>query len=338
MPPMGGYRLEIVVVSVALTGVAACFFRSTDAKRPDGIGGAECPQLELGEPGGWRHTGSKVTVSMGDPHHGGDDIMINPGDEAVVSAKFAYGGVSKDLEDEDIDLWIRRGECGPWKNVATARTDDDGRVAIEVPWEHVMEEGMYPYAMVARGDHSYAEGTVFVVAPATRVVVFDVDGTLTSGNSELIELLVLGEEPETMPDAAAIVNAYVDAGYLPVYLTGRMYFLREGTLHWMRRKGFPPGVMYTANEWTSTTPGRPFIGKFKTNLLRDLIEGAQVDIVHAYGNAKTDVCAYAEAGIDPSVIYIIGPYGGHACDGGAPSQVVKSYADQMKAVPIPPVR
>jgi phosphatidate phosphatase PAH1 len=323
---------------VAMVVVAGCWFRATNAERPDGIGAKECPQLELGDEVEWRHTGSKVTVSLGAPHHGGDDIMINPGKKAIVSAKFAYGDVSKDLEEEDIDLWIKRGECGHWKKVATAQTDDDGRVSMEVPWEHVMEEGMYPYAMVARGDHSFAEGTVFVVPPATKVVVFDVDGTLTSGNSELIELLIAGDEPEMMPDASTIVNAYVDAGYLPVYLTGRMYFLREGTLHWMRRMGFPPGVMYTANDWRNTTPGRPFIGKFKTNLLRDLIDEAGIDIVHAYGNAKTDVCAYADAGIDPAITYIIGPYGGHTCDGHGPSQAVESYADQMNTVPIPPVR
>ena len=325
-------------VATLIAAACGCSYRATDAERPTGIGEASCPQLELGAEGKWRHTSSSVAAALGTPHHGGDDILINPGSKAIVSAKFAYGSVSKDLEDEDVELWIKRGECGHWKTVATARTDDDGRVSMEAPWEHVMEQGTYPYAIVARGDHTYAEGTVFVVPKHTKVVVFDVDGTLTSGNSELIELLVLGEEPEVMPDAPSIVNKYVDAGYLPVYLTGRMYFLREGTLHWMGRKGFPRGVMYTSNEWRNTTPGRRFIGKFKTNLLRDLIELAHVDIVHAYGNAKTDVCAYADAGIDPSVTYIIGPYGGHTCEGHAPSQAVASYADQLKTVEIPPVK
>jgi len=50
-----------------------------------------------------------------------------------------------------------------------------------------------------------------------------------------------------------------------------------------------------------------------------------VVVAAAYGNALTDVCAYAEAGIPPARTFIIGPHAGAACDRSSVTQAVRTY-------------
>jgi hypothetical protein len=61
---------------------------------------------------GWRRRGQRriqivspspiVAGRAGRVSHSRNDVIVNPKTETVIERKFAYGRVSKDLEDEDV--------------------------------------------------------------------------------------------------------------------------------------------------------------------------------------------------------------------------------------------
>lgn len=53
----------------------------------------------------------------------------------------------------------------------------------------------------------------------------------------------------------------------------------------------------------------------------------------AFGNSSTDICAYADAGIQPENTFIIGDNAGHACSGFAASQPIDSYPAHLLTLP-----
>ncbi len=329
----------LLLLAVAAGSIPGCYGSSQPPLSRSGA--RACPVPETGPRVRWHHRfGSSATANLiGDPHHAASDPVVNPGHAAVVRGKFAYGPLSKDLEGEEVALWLQMAPCGPWLEIDRRRTDDDGRAQFEVPAARIPTAGAYPFQLIVRGDLSRTEGTVFVLEPGTQAAVFDVDGTLTTGDGELVEQLALGEDPEVRPGAAATVRLYAAAGYLPIYLTGRPYMLRDSSRNWLRRHGFPPGVLYTTDRLHDSRPGEKTVGRFKHDVLSSLIDGAGVDITFAYGNAATDVCAYALAGIDPTTTYIVGKNRGEHCGGYPPTQPVYDYREHIATLAaIPPAR
>lgn len=292
---------------------------------------AACPGEPPVVPIGWRHGfGSTLASNLpGGPHHSATDIVVTPGQDAVVEAKFAYGTVSKDLEDEDVTLWMRAGHCGVWQDLATTRTDSDGRARFTVPAGWLPEPGIYDLQLVATGDGSRADATIFRVETGARAVLFDIDGTLTTGDREVARQVLLDAEPEMYPGANRVAQRYAEAGYLVVYITGRPYMLRNSTRAWLDRRGFPPGALVTTFALREALPGARGVGGYKERILSDLIARPRIHIVHAYGNASTDVCAYARAGIPPTDTYIIGKHAGSACAGYEPTRTLHSYEDHL---------
>ena len=293
-----------------------------------------CPQPEPGERVKWRHGGSAATATLvGDSHHSANDPIINPGQDAVIKGKFAYGTISKDLQDEQISLWLRMAPCGPWRNVAQGLTDSDGRLDIPVRRDLVPSPGAYPFQLIVRGDLTRAHGTIYVLPRNTQVVIFDVDGTLTTGDDEVVMQITFGSDPEVRPGASAVVSRWVEAGYLPVYITGRPYPLRGSTASWLYRYQFPPGPLITTDLFGQSVPGEGGVGQFKSAILGGLRDDAGLDIVAAYGNASTDVCAYSEAGIDPSQTFIVGS-GTPRCQDHPPVEPMPSYIDHLETMAI----
>src|SRR5687768_3551365 len=69
-----------------------------------------------------------------------------------------------------------------------------------------------------------------LAATGQDVVVFDIDGTLTTDEGS----------NSVQPSAAAAVNAYVQKGYNVVYVTARWQLLQESsTRSWLASNGFP---------------------------------------------------------------------------------------------------
>jgi hypothetical protein len=278
----------------------------------------------------WNHKRSALVASLGKPHHGAIDPIVLAGELVSVPAKFTYGAVSKDLQDEDILLLrakrpVAAGACAAWHPDGAGRTDDDGRVIVPLG-ESLRAPGRYPFALMVAGDDTMAMGAAWVVAPKQRVVVFDIDGTLTKGDEALVEQLLSGHSPEPRSGAAKVVNELAANGALPVYITGRPHLLAGMTRAWLTEHGFPPGPVRMTTDTGAAMPTDDGVQKFKLETLR-MLQDKGVVIERVYGNAVTDICAYAQAGIPANVTFIAGRHGGEGCEGSGPSQAIGSGYD-----------
>ncbi|MDP6958782.1 MAG: alkaline phosphatase family protein, partial [Planctomycetota bacterium] len=109
----------------------------------------------------------------------------------------------------------------------------------------------------------------------------------------------------------------------------RPYWLKRASRRWLELKGFPVGQVYTysgAFPATDTTAV-----DYKSGVLSAAIERG-ADFVHAFGNADTDIAAYAAVGIPVADTYVIGESAGL---GG--TVVLGQYSDLYGSlVPAPP--
>src|SRR5688500_8608134 len=109
-------------------------------------------------PAGFDHWTSDAAAALGDPRHYAQDVIVWPGETARVDAKFAYGAVWKDLEDEAIAIFV--DDCAGWAAAGAARTDADGQVAIDLA---NLALGAHEVRAVALGDGTQAVTTVWVL-------------------------------------------------------------------------------------------------------------------------------------------------------------------------------
>jgi len=277
-----------------------------------------CTTGDFGVPpaSSFEHRRSKVIARLGRVAHSAQDVIVRPGDDVVITGKFAYGRVSKDLENETVVVFL--DTCDNYAAVGTTTTNDDGRTAFTLPSAYHPGIGVFHAMQVMRGDASTVASSVTIVPAGTHLVVFDVDGTLTIGDDELVdemkneylEELYSGKRPpEAYPSAGALTKAWAAKGYLIVYMTGRPYWLAGLTRKWLKEQGTAPGHLHTTDRTRDARPTQGGVGEFKAKYLKKLIEqGYKIDYV--YGNAESDIYAYAEAGIPTSRTYIIGEHGG----------------------------
>lgn len=298
-----------------------------DGSAPDAPAcGAPTPFVPPGPPVGWKHTAtSLLVVTQGPANHRGQDVVVSPGQPQLLVGKFAYGPFDKDLKSEDVEIHMQlEPPCGPWVLLGTQETseegeygtqfgitDDGGRIFFTLPADKERPPGRYPVRMLVRGDHSMAAFSLFVVQPGAGAVVFDIDGTLTTDDFQLVsqmfsQLLNGTYVPKAYPDGAKVAEAWAAKGYLPVYLTGRPDTLRTVSQQWLVSQKAPPGAVHLTD--TLTLPGAA-TATYKTAFLLKL-QSAKVSLHAAYGNATSDIDAYAAAKIDKSRTYIIGPNAG----------------------------
>ena len=158
---------------------------------------------------------------------------------------------------------------------------------------------IYPLRFLLLGDYTIASTALWALRPSTSTVVFDIDGTLTINNFQLLEevcapapapapppryrlikvtissplphsqlvLNLLGGKyvPKIQDGAAQVVNAYFQKGYQIVYLTGRPGFLREITLEWLVEEGLPPGMLHMTDSMEQASSKN--VGQYKANCL-----------------------------------------------------------------------
>lgn len=324
-------RIRRVCIPAALLAcllLAACPGKPPSSAAPEG---PVAPKAGFGPPAaaaGWRHKGSSLITRLGSARHSAVDAVNNPGMPAAAHGKFAYGTASKDLQDEEVWLLVET-ESG-YEPVESGLTDSDGRVTLTTPGMFLARPGPHPYRFVVSGDLSEARGVAWVVARGQKVVVFDIDGTLTTGDSELVDDL-FGGDIDVRPGAADVVRYWAESGHTVVYLTGRPYMYNASTRAWLEQHGFPAGPMATANSLSQAVPSAGGVGAFKRAWLRALREQTGVDIVAAYGNANTDICAFAQAGIPPSATYII-DNDTPACEGYEPVHLIADYPGHLASL------
>ena len=273
---------------------------------------------------------------LGSPHHGALDPIVASGDIADVAAKFTYGPTSKDLEDEQVIVFEAgstvAGDCPKWRRTGYSVTDEDG--ALTIGLEDMHKPGRYPFEIVVAGDGTSAHGAAWVLEAGARVVVFDIDGTLTEGDEAIVEQVLSGVSPQPRSGSAAVARKLAKGGAQIVYITGRPLVLANLTRAWLSDHGFPPGPVRTTTTSQQAMPSEQGVQQFKLRVLQDLLRLGVV-IERAYGNAVTDICAYAQAPIAPENTFIVGRHGGEACGDAAPSQAVRSYDEHLATIPDP---
>jgi hypothetical protein len=280
-----------------------------------GVPGAWCEPIPtcdapLPDPGpaiDWEHTETTLVVASGAPMHRGRDMFFLEDDQHWVLGKFAYGLNDYDLEDEQVDLYLLRNCTGDWEPLGGVRTTWEGDHAevegivdtggrVYVPLLKKLEPGRHRVHMVVRGDLTRADQYIEVVPPGTPVVLSDVDGTLTTSETEEFFDLLSGSLPEVQPGAPEALQALAAAGYHPIYLTSRPEFLGTRTQQFIRDRGLPPGIVHTSLNYTGALGDAAIEQK-----TAELAAFAERGLVPAwvFGNTSSDADAYDNAGIQP---------------------------------------
>lgn len=321
------------------------------AARPDRADGQCPPPLPL-RSSQWKFKHKRTswfTTPSGNANHRGQDVLVLSGKAQILAAKFAYGTIDKDLEDEWVDIYVMKSPpCSPWVLLGAARTsdgerddppggfeDEGGLLVYEIPENSRLPEGRYPVLMRVRGDGSTAGLNLWVVKPGTRVVVFDIDGTLTTSDSELGREILEGLQARSyrqnmFEGAVELVTYWSQHGVLPVMLTGRPDMLMQSTRRWLSEMGFPEVVVHTTSELHETLPRSSGVARYKARFLAALL-GLDLAILAAYGNASTDIEAYARAGIPPERTFIVGKNAGN--EGTQPVESYPMHLEWLKRHP-----
>ena len=314
------YRTSFVLtvaIALAVAASAACTDDADPILTAEGGGGADgkadgsgfrrCTGRPFTAPAatGFRHTTSKLAALTGARHHA-QDVIVPPAGRAALVAKLAYGPVWKDLEDEHATFYL--DNCAAWVAVASVRTDGDGFATL--PVNVGLPAGQYEVRVVARGDRSQTTLNLWVLPAGTHVAVTDIDGTMTTGDTELFQQLFDGSYvPVAYPSAVALTKAHAERGHVVVYLTGRPAWLLPITRAWLTRLGFAPGPIHTADSNLDILPLDGSVGAYKAAWLDDVeADGVRIDL--AYGNATTDIYAYKTSGLPVTKQWIIGPNAG----------------------------
>jgi phosphatidate phosphatase PAH1 len=257
-------------------------------------------------------------LSLTGADHSAQDVIAVLGETAAIVGKFAYGPTSKDLEGEWIDVWM--DDCsGSYRSLGEARTDSDGRISLSVAPGDLPPTGAYSLYLRVKGDNTSTRSMLRVLPRGTRLMVFDIDGTLTTDDLELVEdIMVDLFEPilsgDYVPQARAGAGDITKLrrntqGYVLIYLTGRPYMLTGRSRQWLDDLDFPPGNLHLCDDVDDILPSNDSVGDYKAAYLNLLISQG-FEIAAGYGNASTDIYAYALAGIDKTRTFILGQNGG----------------------------
>ncbi|MCB9677931.1 MAG: hypothetical protein H6737_22725 [Alphaproteobacteria bacterium] len=281
---------------------------------PDRVEARSCltGRLPTRASGDFDHWSNELTA-LQYARHVAEDVLATGADWIPLHAKFAYGPLNDDLEDEVVEVWVDR--CGQTPEfLGTVRTDDKGWISASLHPDAIDAYGEFTLFYRVAGDGTIATSTLRRYPVGTRLQVFDIDGTLTSSDMELFrdlfsELGTGSYVPEARVDALETVWARADQGYEVLYLTGRPYWLDGITREWLDTLGFPPGSLHLARTNGEVVPTESGVGDYKAAYLDSLLAaGFEVDF--AYGNATTDIYGYRMAGIPPETTLIMGTHGG----------------------------
>lgn len=308
---------------------------STDGGEPDaGVPpvpfGGDCTASFPGQPSGeWNHSFSTPTfvTSQGGPNHRIRDVVLSPGEAGRLRARFTYGAFDKDLGDEDVELWLRR--CPGWVKVGTTTTDDDGIAHFDLPRD--LPKGEWSVKALVLGDGTTANGVVAVWPAGTQAIVTDIDGTLTTSDWEAVQDVALGSDAEMYPDADAAMRLWASKGYRILFLTGRPQAVNRYSRSWLEDHAFPRMPMQLTDDAEQVFPTDSGVRTFKGGRLREL-SAKGIEWQMAYGNATTDIDAYADAEIPKSDTWIIGSHAGEAFTQSLPNSYT-SHLSLVRALP-----
>jgi hypothetical protein len=284
-----------------------------------GAGGSEqCPpppacDAPLPDPGAaqpWKNPLTPLIVtSQGAPQHRGRDLLLRATDPQWVLGKFAYGPADKDLKGEDVDIYLLRGCGDSWEKLGTATTTTDGehptvegvedtggRIYFPIAAEQKLAEGRHRLHLVVGGDLSSTDAYIEVLPEGAPLFVSDVDGTLTSYETEEFVLLLTGELPVANEHAAEALGLLASKGARPFYLTARPEWLTGRTRDFLAERGFPPGVVHTTLSKIGALGSEAT--SYKTAEL-GVVADRGLSVRYAFGNTASDGDAYEAAAVQP---------------------------------------
>jgi hypothetical protein len=249
----------------------------------------------LGNPGGM-----SASIYLADDQHPGTGGVVYHGTKARTSP--ASGFSADQLSGETVSLWTYDAAAAMWHTVGSAKTDDGG--SYDLPSTgFVAANGQPVYAML-EADGSCAIHYDYLLAPGSKVVVTDIDGTLTTDDNQLLMQINDGSYvPMMMTAADHLMQAWAAKGYPIVYLTARPHVLRPESRGWLADLGFPPGPLITAG-------GGEQADVYKTLWMQRMVQDFGWSVVAVYGNADTDITAYGNAGVALDHTFIVGPLAG----------------------------
>jgi len=309
-------RISALVVTGVLVGCAAgeagpvgADPEETSGQLPgkaDGGAAVEVPDVrcaglpDAGPAGDFRHFSSDVISHLGSPKHRGFDLVASAGNASQrLEGWLSYTIADKALEDEDVEVFACR--AGAWRQVGTARSDDEGHIALTLSGADRLPIGMRDLFLSVVGDRT-GVGMLAYVAPAgARLIVSDVDGTLTSSENAFLETIALGIEPGARAGAARAFSAVEAKGYQLVYVTARGNQYTTATRDWLDHKGFPRGPVRLSPSFL-TLPGGDTIA-YKTQTIAAL-GAAGLSVAAGVGNRASDVSAYTNTGLAADRIFI----------------------------------
>jgi hypothetical protein len=250
------------------------------------------------------------------------DVVGNPGgavanvylaDEEPPGSSIRYAGLkartmsteglfSQPLGGENVSLWYYDTSTSMWSSLDRGTTDDDGLYAFSA--NGFVAPNATPVYAVLEADGSCAAHYDYLMPSGSKFVVMDIDGTLTTSDSELLMQITDGDYvPMMMTAANTLAQRWASKGYPIVYLTARPHRFDAETRAWLDMLEFPKGPIITQN-------GGETADAYKTLWLERLISTFGWVPYAAYGNATTDITAYANVGIPLDHTFIIGPEAG----------------------------
>lgn len=274
---------------------------------PDYASVENAPNLNGPSQRGFRKFRNKLLSWFYTPYHMAHDAVVTTGQYATVVGKFDYDVVlHKDLEYEYVHTYIYGTGYSDWEYLGRYKTNSDGKIYVSVPPQ---AEGDYAVKMVVEGDLSSTTGYVTVVEPGRETVLFDIDGTLTLNDFEAVGEYFGVDNADNYHYAIETVQAYVEKGYQVVFLTGRPYWVGKSTRSWFDRNNLSPWHLRMNADSDNLLDMET--EAYKTNYINYLKNNVGLNIIRAYGNASTDIGAYAAAGIPKEETYIIGKNAGN---------------------------
>ncbi|XP_077478109.1 membrane-associated phosphatidylinositol transfer protein 2 isoform X3 [Stigmatopora argus] len=243
----------------------------------------------------WLRKRTHVKIRNVTANHRVNDGVYTEDGAQTVTGRFMYGPLDMvTLTGEKIDIHIMtQPPSGEWIYLDTQLTNSSGRISYALPDNKRLGIGVYPVKMVVRGDHTFADSYLTVVPRGTEFVVFSIDGSFAASVS------IMGSDPKVRAGAVDVVRYWQDLGYLIVYVTGRPDMQKQRVVAWLSQHNFPHGVVSFCDGLVHD----PL--RHKANFLKCLIGEAQMRIFAAYGSSK-DISVYANVGLPPSHIYIVG--------------------------------
>lgn len=253
---------------------------------------------------GFNHLTNQINSHF-QAYHGASDVVVTPGFDAHIRGEFFYSISNLRLAGEFVELFI--DDCSPqMKFLARTMINEDGHTHIVVLKDAYPGVGEFRLVQRVVADGTAIESTLKVLPVGTHFVVFDVDGTLTKSDAEVIyDFLPLREKGAHSRSMATQITheRKTRQGYEVIYLSGRSYLLNKITRDWLLVNQFAPGNVYL-------NPAKPLgdnIEDFKAAYLKSLVDMGFV-LDYAYGNQASDVAAYRRAGLSAEQIFVLGSY------------------------------